>query len=67
MRRSTQRDGGHALQVVRQKIGAGLVPAGGERMLGDFGVAHRCGMVMQTAQAGDIGNRLDVEYQHRVS
>ncbi len=58
-------DRDHALQMQGEKIAAGFFAAGGEGQLRDFGIGEARRMVVQTAQAGDIGNRLDVEYQHR--
>ncbi|ABA49899.1 hypothetical protein BURPS1710b_2362 [Burkholderia pseudomallei 1710b] len=59
------RDRRDPLQMVREEIAARLLPARGERVLGHFGVGEVGGQIFETADAVDIGNRLDVKNQNR--
>jgi hypothetical protein len=58
-------NGDDTLQVQRQEIAAVLGPALLEGQLGDFGVRQFARQLVDPAQAGDIGNGLDVEYENR--
>jgi hypothetical protein len=51
------------VQVVLQEVAAGLLAAHLERHFGHVGIAHRGVELVQFAQPGHVGNRLDVEHQ----
>ena len=59
------RDGDDAVQVQREEVAAGRLPAQRERHLGDFPVAQPAVEAVQAAQTRDVGDRLYVESQDR--
>jgi hypothetical protein len=57
------RDDEHALKVVRQEVAAAGFGALGAFLRMDLGVGEGCIGAAQQAQAGDVGDGLDVEDQ----